>query len=584
MSAQADLVELVHSLQTQLAQRGAHSFRTLQLAFDVNDRDRSGLFDFAEVEAILAKVGLFLKRQHLTRLYRHFDTQQNERVYYPELLDALRGPLSPRRQNLIHQVFDSLDTANHGAVDVELIIRSYDASKHPQVLSGEKKVEQVAREFRLAFDGAGGLNNGAVTREEFVKFYAGISASIPYDDDYFATLIARCWGVKEHVPASLAATLLRGSSSSAAAAAASPTPLLSRVRHIFREKVRQKTVNTKSEVENLRLVFKHYDLANSGAVNYSQFKQALQRFGIYLDEATLSALFDEFDTERNGRIDYLHFAVTLYDDDTTSAAHHQFNRSQQFKASQRAALEQVRPPSRQYVDAKDVLISSPEPSSARGQQQQGGAQAGSVRAVARQTLSQKERENSVLPTVIFVLGGSGAGRRTACARVVREFGFVHLRVSDLIAGELRNPGSAVTAAMSSGAGSPPADLLVSLLHSAIQDNVLRGNLYFLVDGFPSTLVERKTWDAALASKVDVPFALYLEAPQVLLEQRLATRAKQTGRAPESPAVLQRRFAAFARDTIPVVNSFGQEGRLQVVDAGKMPDEVYADVRRIVAEL
>jgi hypothetical protein len=61
MSAQADLVELVHSLQTQLALRGAGAFRTLQLAFDVNDRDRSGLFDFAEVEAILAKAGLFLK-------------------------------------------------------------------------------------------------------------------------------------------------------------------------------------------------------------------------------------------------------------------------------------------------------------------------------------------------------------------------------------------------------------------------------------------------------------------------------------------------------------------------------------------
>ena len=57
----ADLVELVHSLQTQLAGRGAGAFRTLELAFDINDKDRNGTFDFAEIEAILAKSGLFLK-------------------------------------------------------------------------------------------------------------------------------------------------------------------------------------------------------------------------------------------------------------------------------------------------------------------------------------------------------------------------------------------------------------------------------------------------------------------------------------------------------------------------------------------
>jgi UMP-CMP kinase len=518
-------------------------------------------------------------------------------VYYPDLLSAIRGTLSPRRLNLVHQVFDALDTNNHGAVDCELIVRSYDASKHPQVLSGEKKAADVAREFSLAFDGAGALNNGAVTREEFVKFYSGVSASIPYDDDFFATIIQRCWGIKEHVPAWLASTILApGRSGSAAAAAAqSTTPLLARVRHIFREKVRQKTINTKSEVENLRLVFKYFDLSNSGTVNFNQFKQAVQRFGIYLDDNTLAALFDEFDTEGSGRIDYLRFAVALYEEETTSAAHHQFNRSQQFKAlaEQRIAEErQARPLSRQYVDAKEVIISSPTGASAASQQQQQqqGGFTGAPRAVARKTLSQKERENSVLPTVVFVLGGSGAGKRTQCARVVREFGFVHLRVSELLDGERANPGSALGAALNSApAGSqPPADLLVSLIDRTIQDNVLRGNLYFLVDGFPSTLAERKTWEAHFggsgSKKVDVPFAIYLEAPQAVLEARLVARAKNTGRPLDRPEVLARRFASFAREGIAVVNSFGQEGRLQVVDAAQMPDEVYAQVRAIVAEL
>jgi hypothetical protein len=59
--SQSDLVEVLASLQSQLAVRGASAFRTLELAFAVNDRDKNGTFDFAEVEAILAKAGLFLK-------------------------------------------------------------------------------------------------------------------------------------------------------------------------------------------------------------------------------------------------------------------------------------------------------------------------------------------------------------------------------------------------------------------------------------------------------------------------------------------------------------------------------------------
>lgn len=63
----SDLVEVVHSLQTQLSQRGAGAFRTLQMAFDINDKDKNGTFDFQEIEAILAKAGLFLKVRTQTR-------------------------------------------------------------------------------------------------------------------------------------------------------------------------------------------------------------------------------------------------------------------------------------------------------------------------------------------------------------------------------------------------------------------------------------------------------------------------------------------------------------------------------------
>jgi UMP-CMP kinase len=44
-------------------------------------------------------------------------------------------------------------------------------------------------------------------------------------------------------------------------------------------------------------------------------------------------------------------------------------------------------------------------------------------------------------TVIFVLGGPGAGKGTQCANLVRDFGFVHLSAGDLLREEQNREGS-----------------------------------------------------------------------------------------------------------------------------------------------
>ena len=36
------------------------------------------------------------------------------------------------------------------------------------------------------------------------------------------------------------------------------------------------------------------------------------------------------------------------------------------------------------------------------------------------------------PNVIFVLGGPGAGKGTQCAKIVDNFGYVHLSAGDLL--------------------------------------------------------------------------------------------------------------------------------------------------------
>jgi UMP-CMP kinase len=50
---------------------------------------------------------------------------------------------------------------------------------------------------------------------------------------------------------------------------------------------------------------------------------------------------------------------------------------------------------------------------------------------------------AALPKVIFVLGGPGAGKGTQCAKIVQNFGYVHLSAGDLLRAERQRAGSKV---------------------------------------------------------------------------------------------------------------------------------------------
>jgi UMP-CMP kinase len=228
----------------------------------------------------------------------------------------------------------------------------------------------------------------------------------------------------------------------------------------------------------------------------------------------------------------------------------------------------------------------------------GGGVALRKRAGVRRTLNQAERENSVAPTVIYLLGAPGCGKHVQSSRIVREFGFVELNVEELALAESKNKSGSSAALLASllgrggaGASAIPTDLAVSLVTRAIQDRVHHGaSLYFLVTNFPRHTADKEALDRALENRADAPFAIYLEAPQSVCEARLTSRALSQGIARASAAGVaeaqaqKKAFAQFAREGIDAVNAFGAEGRLHVVDATRVPDDVYEQVRALLVEL
>ena len=73
------------------------------------------------------------------------------------------------------------------------VISKYNASKHPDVISGRRSAGDVLREFLDTFD-VGGVKDGIVSLEEFENYYSNVSASID-DDVYFELMIRNAWHI-----------------------------------------------------------------------------------------------------------------------------------------------------------------------------------------------------------------------------------------------------------------------------------------------------------------------------------------------------------------------------------------------------
>ena len=122
-----------------------------------------------------------------------FDQDGNGSIGYEEFLNGLRGKMNARRRGMVLQAFARLDKDGSGVIEPDDIVDAYDASKHPDVISGKKTANDVYREFLDTFD-VGGVHDGKVTKDEFENYYDNVSACID-DDDYFELMIRNAWHI-----------------------------------------------------------------------------------------------------------------------------------------------------------------------------------------------------------------------------------------------------------------------------------------------------------------------------------------------------------------------------------------------------
>ena len=109
-----------------------------------------------------------------------------------QFMRVLRGPLSKRRLDMIALAFARLDRNGDNKVTLAEIESIYDASRHPDVVSGKRTTREVLTAFMQQWDKI--HPDSVISKEEFVEYYKDVSASID-TDDYFELMMRNSWHI-----------------------------------------------------------------------------------------------------------------------------------------------------------------------------------------------------------------------------------------------------------------------------------------------------------------------------------------------------------------------------------------------------
>lgn len=184
-------------------------------------------------------------------------------------------------------------------------------------------------------------------------------------------------------------------------------------------------------------------------------------------------------------------------------------------------------------------------------------------------------------TVIFVLGGPGAGKGTQCNKLVENYQFVHLSAGDLLRAEQNRSGSQygelINYYITEGL-IVPQEITITLLKNAIAENFSKGNKKFLVDGFPRKMDQAITFEECI---VPSKFILFFDCPEEIMLERLMERGKTSGRADDNIESIKKRFKTFVETSMPVIKYFDAQDKVIKIKCDQTVDEVYANVEKSI---
>ena len=153
------------------------------------------ILSISKLSYILKESNLNFTPKELQSLFCILDFNDTGFISLNKFLKAIKGYLNDFRKNILINIFNNqIDINKKGKISVYYFKNLYNYKNHPDVLIKKFTEKELLTQFNYTFDIFCKINkvNGDITCSHFVKYYEGISPSIP-DDMYFKEIINNVW-------------------------------------------------------------------------------------------------------------------------------------------------------------------------------------------------------------------------------------------------------------------------------------------------------------------------------------------------------------------------------------------------------
>jgi adenylate kinase len=123
----------------------------------------------------------------------------------------------------------------------------------------------------------------------------------------------------------------------------------------------------------------------------------------------------------------------------------------------------------------------------------------------------------------------------------------------------------------------PDEITIRMIEDRLsQEDAAEG---FILDGFPRNLAQAEALDVMLAGiGRGLDAILFFDLPDEVALERMQGRAREEGRADDTPGAIRKRLGIYHEQTVPVVEHYRTTGKLVPLHAARSVDDVFAEVQ------
>lgn len=202
---------------------------------------------------------------------------------------------------------------------------------------------------------------------------------------------------------------------------------------------------------------------------------------------------------------------------------------------------------------------------------------------------------------IILLGAPGAGKGTQAALIAEEYKVPHISTGDILRRNIKEgtPLGLKAKSYIDAGGLVPDEVVIGLVEDRLREADCANG--YILDGFPRTIAQAEALDKVaridLAINIDVPFETIIER---LGGRRVCvcgetyhvsmlngeTNCRKCGkplfiRDDDKPETVKKRLDTYEKQTAPLINYYGAQGKLVNVKAVNSIEENFAAVKKVL---